>query len=66
MDLTCIFVFSHIFSYVLYFLSYLGFSAFVALNLRTILSLFFSKTSSVVKPWLPFSTVFCSEEEALP
>lgn len=48
------------------FFSYLGFSAGTTVRLRKNSSLFFWMISSAVKPWLPFSTIFCPEDEFLP
>lgn len=46
--------------------SYLAFSVGPAMRLRKNSSLFFCMISSWVKPWLPFSTIFCPEDDDLP
>lgn len=46
--------------------SYLVFSVVTTMRLRKNSSLFFCMISSEVKPWLPFSTVFCAEDKVLP
>lgn len=48
-----------------FFQSYMGFSVGTTMRLRKNSSLFFCMISSVVKPWLPFSTSFCAEDEVL-
>lgn len=48
-----------------YQLLYLGFSEAPGLCLRKNSSLFFCKISSAVRLWLPFSTIFWPEAEAL-